>query len=164
MDYRHTSQNAALRRQGERRYDGNKSTSPTFPTLLSQFLILFIKFPAPLLDFSHYASLSPGKCRFYNFPYATCFLARLFFGLSPPHCPPPSHLSHIINLSIFILNNSYRNYSRYWHHFWDYRFGNCFTFNGGVNDYGESQKVLISHNTGPNGGDLRLFFVVVRYY
>ncbi|XP_078379993.1 epithelial sodium channel subunit alpha-like [Oculina patagonica] len=57
-----------------------------------------------------------------------------------------------------------RNYTRYWHNFWDFRFGNCFTFNGGINDYGESQKVLQSFNTGPAGGlKLKLFIEQSQY-
>ncbi|XP_022797294.1 amiloride-sensitive sodium channel subunit alpha-like [Stylophora pistillata] len=57
-----------------------------------------------------------------------------------------------------------RNYSRYWRHFWDHRYGNCFTFNGGTDDDGEGQKVMISHITGPAGGlKLNLFIEQSQY-
>ena len=47
----------------------------------------------------------------------------------------------------------FRNYSKYWHHLWDYRYGNCYTFNGGIDDNGDNQRVLSSHVTGPTGGN-----------
>ena len=47
----------------------------------------------------------------------------------------------------------YRNYSKYWHRLWDYRYGNCYTFNGGIDDNGDKQRVLSSHVTGPTGGN-----------
>jgi len=57
-----------------------------------------------------------------------------------------------------------RNYSRFWRHLWDYRYGNCYTFNGGVTDDGEGQKVLQSHITGPTGGlKLNLFIEQSQY-
>ena len=45
-----------------------------------------------------------------------------------------------------------KNYSEYWNKFWDYRYGNCYTFNGGVDDDHNNQTVLETHNTGPSGG------------
>ncbi|XP_068734788.1 degenerin del-1-like [Montipora capricornis] len=57
-----------------------------------------------------------------------------------------------------------RNYSRFWRHLWDYRHGNCYTFNGGINDDGKPQKVLESHITGPTGGlKLNLFVEQSQY-
>ncbi|XP_022797297.1 degenerin deg-1-like [Stylophora pistillata] len=44
------------------------------------------------------------------------------------------------------------NYSKYWNRFWDYRYGNCYTFNGGVDDDHNNQTILETHNTGPYGG------------
>lgn len=32
----------------------------------------------------------------------------------------------------------YSNYIKYWYIFWDFCFGNCFIFNGGISDFGES--------------------------
>lgn len=71
--------------------------------------------------------------------------------MSRNHKPNNLTLSHI---TISILY-PYSNYTKYWHTFWDFRFGNCFTFNGGISDFGESQKVLHSFNTGPAGGNVR---------
>ncbi|XP_078380361.1 epithelial sodium channel subunit alpha-like [Oculina patagonica] len=57
-----------------------------------------------------------------------------------------------------------RNYSKYWRHLWDYRYGNCFTFNGGTDDNGKKQKGLSSHITGPTGGlKLNLFIEQSQY-
>ncbi|CAH3149507.1 unnamed protein product [Pocillopora meandrina] len=57
-----------------------------------------------------------------------------------------------------------RNYSKHWHNFWDFRFGNCFTFNGGLDDFGKPQKILHSHSTGPAGGlKLKLFIEQSQY-
>ena len=70
-------------------------------------------------------------------------------------CNLTNCLSLLINTLMHCARNTlYRNYSKYWHHFWDYRYGNCFTFNGGIDDNGDNQKVLISHNTGPDGGSV----------
>ena len=60
----------------------------------------------------------------------------------------------------FVSFNFFRNYSRYWRHLWDYRYGNCYTFNGGVDDSGESQRVLNSHITGPTGGNVLIWVVI----
>lgn len=60
----------------------------------------------------------------------------------------------LINSFVFFNCNSRRNYSKHWHNFWDFRFGNCFTFNGGLDDFGKPQKILHSHSTGPAGGEI----------
>ncbi|XP_020621667.1 amiloride-sensitive sodium channel subunit alpha-like [Orbicella faveolata] len=57
-----------------------------------------------------------------------------------------------------------KNYSKYWHHFWDYRYGNCFTFNGGMDDDKKNQTTLATHSTGPYGGlTLNLFIETGQY-
>ena len=64
-------------------------------------------------------------------------------------------ISHIqlIHVKVKARILTYRkNYSEYWNKFWDYRYGNCYTFNGGVNDDHNNQTVLETHNTGPSGG------------
>lgn len=53
---------------------------------------------------------------------------------------------------------NFRNYSKYWHFLWDYRYGNCYTFNGGINDEGEKKRVLQSYVTGPTGGNPKCLF------
>ena len=52
-----------------------------------------------------------------------------------------------------IFRFNFRNYSKYWNFLWDSRYGNCYTFNGGINDEGEKQRVLQSYVTGPTGGN-----------
>ncbi|CAH3105581.1 unnamed protein product [Porites lobata] len=57
-----------------------------------------------------------------------------------------------------------KNYSKYWNFLWDSRYGNCYTFNGGINDEGEKQRVLQSYVTGPTGGlKLNLFIEQSQY-
>ena len=41
----------------------------------------------------------------------------------------------------------FRNFSKYWYHFWDFRYGNCYIFNSGIN-----QTILETQTTGPFGG------------
>ena len=64
-------------------------------------------------------------------------------------------ISHIqlVHVKVKARILTYRkNYSEYWNKFWDYRYGNCYTFNGGVDDDHNNQTVLETHNTGPSGG------------
>lgn len=64
-------------------------------------------------------------------------------------------ISHILLIHVKVKARilTYRkNYSEYWNKFWDYRYGNCYTFNGGVDDDHNNQTVLETHNTGPSGG------------
>ena len=56
-----------------------------------------------------------------------------------------------------IFRFNFRNYSKYWNFLWDSRYGNCYTFNGGINDEGEKQRVLQSYVTGPTGGNQYVF-------
>ncbi|XP_029186299.2 amiloride-sensitive sodium channel subunit alpha-like [Acropora millepora] len=57
-----------------------------------------------------------------------------------------------------------RNYSKFWTRFWDYRYGNCFDFNGGIGDNHTEQEILKTHNTGQSGGlKLNLFIHTDQY-
>ena len=56
-------------------------------------------------------------------------------------------------MCVYILFHG-RNYSKYWFNFWDYRYGNCFTFNGGFDDNGNEQTILKTQSTGPFGGNI----------
>ena len=58
--------------------------------------------------------------------------------------------------SIFKFLSHFRNYSKFWSHFWDYRYGNCYEFNGGMDDNFNNQTILETHSTGPFGGKMRL--------
>lgn len=50
----------------------------------------------------------------------------------------------------------FRNYSNFWSRFWDYRYGNCYEFNGGKDDNYNDQAILETHSTGPFGGKAKL--------
>ena len=41
----------------------------------------------------------------------------------------------------------FRKFSKYWYHSWDFRYGNCYIFNSGIN-----QTILETQTTGPFGG------------
>lgn len=53
-------------------------------------------------------------------------------------------LSIVLILENFLF---FRNFSKYWSHFLDFRYGNCYTFNSGIN-----QTILDTQTTGPFGG------------
>ena len=56
-------------------------------------------------------------------------------------------------IMIFFFTSLHRNdYSKYWHQFWDFRYGNCFTFNGGMDDEYQKQTILETRRSGSSGG------------
>lgn len=59
----------------------------------------------------------------------------------------------IVSVIVILIIWQYRNdYSKYWHQFWDYRYGNCFTFNGGMDDEYHKQTTLKTNQPGSSAG------------
>lgn len=50
-----------------------------------------------------------------------------------------------------------RAYKRFWTHEWNYKYGNCFTFNSGVDENGKPLTVLQTTRPGPSSGKKILF-------
>ncbi|XP_073254651.1 epithelial sodium channel subunit gamma-like [Porites lutea] len=73
-----------------------------------------------------------------------------------------SDMGHQFKDFVFDCNfrgNDCRNFSKYWYHFWDFRYGNCYIFNSGIN-----QTIHKTQTTGPFGGlKLNLFIESHEY-
>ena len=78
---------------------------------------------------------------------------------------PIRKIYHVHTIPIrLVLSNQYcltsshtlvtfgRNLSKHWRWSWNYRYGNCFTFNDGMDDSEEPIKVLTSSKPGPSQG------------
>ena len=58
------------------------------------------------------------------------------------------------NMKIVLLN--FRYLSNYWIYSWNWKFGNCFTFNPGANQTGHKMQVLRTSMPGPNYGKYKI--------
>ena len=54
----------------------------------------------------------------------------------------------------FFCNLFRRNISKYWSREWNYKYGNCFTFNRGIDEEGKPQRVFRATKPGPSQGKI----------
>ena len=47
------------------------------------------------------------------------------------------------------------NYSTFWYQRWHYKYGNCYTFNGGLDQDEQPIRVLSTSKPGPSQGDVK---------
>ena len=64
-----------------------------------------------------------------------------------------------LKVKIVYINRS--NYSTFWYRRWHYKYGNCYTFNGGLDQDEQPIRVLSTSKPGPSQGDVKRYYYMV---
>ena len=74
----------------------------------------------------------------------------------PVHNRLPRKMCEAMTLHACIFSHGFSDFMKYWKRTWNWRYGNCYTFNSGATRQGKKIPVMTSTKPGPKYGTMKI--------